>query len=357
MGVEDRNRACVEALERYVVACGGSADLVKNWTVSTSVLASRRRRRRDPHPTQATVETRKEGDTAGTYDVYYFDPAGKRYRSRAEVARAFFLAVPQRRTKAASTFGRTKKGRRRAAHAKRFAACTQHLRAALGRVLDDEQEAVDPAVLRKQHAEADDRGSKSVAAANSKAERLLQKLEESREKEAGARGRLAQATENLKETPLPEASPELLAAVHKAENQPPGSVPIHETDLQLAYRIEQYQAARDRRQCCLNDIEREGRVATRLGECTLKLVRTQRDFRPFPTLNLRRRRLHETTSPRWRRHDHTRVHNVSRRRPCHTGRALPGSETSRREARPAGGGAQGEAQGEGARRLAEVESS
>ena len=123
--------------------------------------------RRDAHPTQATVETRKEGDTAGTYDVYYFDPAGKRYRSRAEVARAFFLAVPQRRTKAASTFGRTKKGRRRAAHAKRFAACTQHLRAALGRVLDDEQEAVDPAVLRKQHAEADDRGSKSVAAANS----------------------------------------------------------------------------------------------------------------------------------------------------------------------------------------------
>ena len=225
MGVEDRNRACVEALERYVVACGGSADLVKNWTVSTSVRESRRRRRRDPHPTQATVETRKEGDTAGTYDVYYFDPAGKRYRSRAEVARAFFLAVPQRRTKAASTFGRTKKGRRRAAHAKRFAACTQHLRAALGRVLDDEQEAVDPAVLRKQHAEADDRGSKSVAAAHSKAERLLQKLEESREKEAGARGRLAQATENLKETPLPEASPELLAAVHKAENQPPGAEP------------------------------------------------------------------------------------------------------------------------------------
>ena len=44
MGVEDRNKACVEALERYVVACGGSADLVKNWTVSTSVLESRRRR-------------------------------------------------------------------------------------------------------------------------------------------------------------------------------------------------------------------------------------------------------------------------------------------------------------------------
>jgi hypothetical protein len=171
------------------------------------------RRRRDAHPTQATVETRKEGDTAGTYDVYYFDPAGKRYRSRAEVARAFFLAVPQRRTKATSTFGRTKKGRRRAAHAKRFAACTQHLRAALGRVLDDEQEAINPDVLKKQHAEADDRGSKSVAAANSKAERLLQKLEEAREKEAGARGRLAEATENLKEAPLPQASPELLAAV------------------------------------------------------------------------------------------------------------------------------------------------
>ena len=129
------------------------------------------------------------------------------------MARAFFLAVPQRRTKATSTFGRTKKGRRRAAHAKRFAACTQHLRAALGRVLDDEEEAINPAVLAKQHAEADDRGSKSVAAANSKAERLLQKLEEAREKEAGARGRLAEATENLKEAPLPEASPELLAAV------------------------------------------------------------------------------------------------------------------------------------------------
>ena len=38
MGVEDRNRACVEALERYVVACGGSADLVKNWTVTRGVL-------------------------------------------------------------------------------------------------------------------------------------------------------------------------------------------------------------------------------------------------------------------------------------------------------------------------------
>ena len=83
---------------------------MNNWTVSTSVRESRPRRRRDPHPTQATVETRKEGDTAGTYDVYYFDPAGKRYRSRAEVARAFFLAVPPSRTKAASTFG----GRRRA---------------------------------------------------------------------------------------------------------------------------------------------------------------------------------------------------------------------------------------------------
>ena len=46
MGVAERNKACVEALERYVVACGGSADLVKNWTVSTSVRESRRRRRR-----------------------------------------------------------------------------------------------------------------------------------------------------------------------------------------------------------------------------------------------------------------------------------------------------------------------
>ena len=58
-----------------------------------------------------------------------------------------------------------------------------------------------------------------------------------------------------------------------------GSVPIHETDLQLAYRIEQYQAARDRRQCCLNDIEREGRVSKRLGECTLKLEELYQEAR------------------------------------------------------------------------------
>ena len=37
MAVAERNRACVEALERYVVACGGSADLVKNWTVTRGV--------------------------------------------------------------------------------------------------------------------------------------------------------------------------------------------------------------------------------------------------------------------------------------------------------------------------------
>ena len=97
MGVEDRNRACVEALERYVVACGGSADLVKNWTVRSGVRESRRRRRwrrRDPHPTQATVETRKEGDTAGTYDVYYFDPSGK---IRRPVIQRRFHAIGARR--------------------------------------------------------------------------------------------------------------------------------------------------------------------------------------------------------------------------------------------------------------------
>ena len=51
MGVAERNKACVEALERYVVACGGSADLVKNWTVSNSVLASRR-----PHAITASPD-------------------------------------------------------------------------------------------------------------------------------------------------------------------------------------------------------------------------------------------------------------------------------------------------------------
>ena len=261
MDTSERNKACVQALERYVVACGGSADLVKGWT--------------------ATVETRKEGGTAGTYDVYYFDTSGKRFRSRAEVARAFYLAVPQRRTKvtAGASFGRTKKGRRRTAHAKRFAACTLHLRAALGRVLDDEVEDISPSVLAKQNAEADDRGARAVAAGASRAERLLQKLEESRAKETAARERLLQAKHALSESSPPEASEELVAAVHAAEIQAPGSVPIHETDLQLAYKIEQYQQARASHEAITKEAERERRGVDRLSTATLKLEELYQEAR------------------------------------------------------------------------------
>ena len=45
-----------------------------------------------------SVEVRREGNTAGTYDVYYFSPARKRFRSRAEVARSLGLTpAPSRK--------------------------------------------------------------------------------------------------------------------------------------------------------------------------------------------------------------------------------------------------------------------
>ena len=37
------------------------------------------------------TETRKEGSTAGTFDTYFFSPEGKRFRSKAEIARHFNL--------------------------------------------------------------------------------------------------------------------------------------------------------------------------------------------------------------------------------------------------------------------------
>ena len=39
------------------------------------------------------TEFRKEGATAGTYDTYFFSPQGKRFRSRAEIARWFSLTA------------------------------------------------------------------------------------------------------------------------------------------------------------------------------------------------------------------------------------------------------------------------
>ena len=37
------------------------------------------------------IEVRKEGASAGTFDTYFFAPEGRRFRSRAEVARFFGL--------------------------------------------------------------------------------------------------------------------------------------------------------------------------------------------------------------------------------------------------------------------------
>ena len=47
----------------------------------------------------------------------------------------------------------------------------------------------------------------------------------------------------------------------------------------------------------------------------IDLVLTQCLFRTFPIFKLRRRRLHETTSRRWRLHDHMRV-DASREKFC-----------------------------------------
>lgn len=45
------------------------------------------------------IKVRSAGSTAGTTDAYYFDPAGKRYRSRAEIAKHLGLEVPERARK------------------------------------------------------------------------------------------------------------------------------------------------------------------------------------------------------------------------------------------------------------------
>ena len=43
------------------------------------------------------TEIRREGNTAGTSDTYFFNPSGKRFRSRAEIARYFELEAIRRR--------------------------------------------------------------------------------------------------------------------------------------------------------------------------------------------------------------------------------------------------------------------
>ena len=61
-------------LAAYVGLCGGHApDVERGWQVS--------------------VESRLTGNSAGTYDVYYFDPRGRRFRSRTEVVRFLGLEL------------------------------------------------------------------------------------------------------------------------------------------------------------------------------------------------------------------------------------------------------------------------
>ena len=60
-------------LTDYIMECGGTRENMKDWYV--------------------TIEHRKDGKTSGSSDMYYFSPPGKKFRSRAEVARHFMLAA------------------------------------------------------------------------------------------------------------------------------------------------------------------------------------------------------------------------------------------------------------------------
>ena len=67
---EDISASSIVAVRDYLVSLGGSPDLVAGWW--------------------ATRETRREGSSAGTTDIYFFSPHVKRkFRSRMEIARYF----------------------------------------------------------------------------------------------------------------------------------------------------------------------------------------------------------------------------------------------------------------------------
>lgn len=69
----ERSAHLLRGLSDYLENCGGSASMVNGWYTRT--------------------EFRKVGATAGTYDTYFFTPTGKRFRSKAEIARYFDLEV------------------------------------------------------------------------------------------------------------------------------------------------------------------------------------------------------------------------------------------------------------------------
>jgi hypothetical protein len=64
------------ALVAYIVELGGDSALVDGWTV--------------------TIEERTGGATAGTTDAYFYSPTGKKFRSRAEIARHLGFTIAPR---------------------------------------------------------------------------------------------------------------------------------------------------------------------------------------------------------------------------------------------------------------------
>jgi len=78
---EDITAEHLPKLEEYVVSCGGDASMVAGWYMKKDVRA--------------------DGCSAGTTDLYFFDPLGKKFRSRAEIARHLQLeGAPAKKRKA-----------------------------------------------------------------------------------------------------------------------------------------------------------------------------------------------------------------------------------------------------------------
>jgi len=74
----ERSAKLLASLGDYLENCGGTHAMIEGWYTKT--------------------EFRKEGATAGTYDSYFFNSQGKRFRSKAEIARYFSLeAAPAKR--------------------------------------------------------------------------------------------------------------------------------------------------------------------------------------------------------------------------------------------------------------------
>lgn len=68
------NEQQLDRLCKFVLDLGGTEDMVAGWTTKT--------------------ETRKEGNSAGTHDTYYYSPTGSKFRSRREVAVHLKLVAP-----------------------------------------------------------------------------------------------------------------------------------------------------------------------------------------------------------------------------------------------------------------------